>query len=174
MLELLKNRRSIRNFKKCGVEDDKVDKILKAALLSPSSRNINPWEFIVVKDEELLKNLSYCKEHGSQFLKNAPLAIVVLADELKSDVWVEDTSIASIIVQLTAQSLDLGSCWIQIRNRMHNSNVKSEAYIKELLSVPDNYRVESIIVIGYPDENRPPHDESKLQFQKIHNNKFNG
>ncbi|OEF99977.1 hypothetical protein BHF71_07180 [Vulcanibacillus modesticaldus] len=173
MLELLKKRRSIRKFKKDKVPNDLINQIIQAALLSPSSRKINPWEFIVVDDENYLEKLSHSKIHGSHFLKNAPLGIVVVADENKSDVWIEDTSISSIIIQLTAHSLGLGSCWIQIRNRMNSENQTAEDYIKNLLAIPDNYKVESIIAIGYPDENKPPHTEKELQFEKVHLNKFN-
>ena len=166
------NRRSIRKYKEDKVPKEIVNKLVKAALLSPSSRRINPWEFIIVEDKEILEKLSGAKKHGSTFLRKAPLGIVVIADENKSDVWVEDTSIASIILQLTAQSLDLGSCWIQIRNRMHNDTITSEEYIRDLLHIPTNYKVESIISIGYPDEERPPQDVEKLQYEKLQSNQY--
>lgn len=126
----------------------------------------------MVTDQDLLTKLAAAKEHGSAFLKGAQLGIVVIADSTKSDVWVEDASIASIILQLTAEELGLGSCWIQIRNRMKNTDTSSEEYIKKLLNIPDNYNVESIIAIGYPDEQRPPHQESELQWEKVHENNF--
>ena len=63
MYELLKARRSIRKFQDKQVEGDKLDTILKCALLSPSSRGRQPWEFIVVTDQKLLQKLSACKEH---------------------------------------------------------------------------------------------------------------
>ena len=172
MLELLKKRRSIRRYKADPVEPGKIEELVKALLLSPSSRNIRPWEFIVVTDNQLLEQLSRSKEHHAAFLKGAPLGIVVLADETKSDVWVEDSSIASIIVQLAAESMGLGSCWIQIRNRMHDSNQTAEDYIKNLLHIPANYKVESIIALGYPDETRPPHDENKLQYEKVFTDRY--
>lgn len=173
-LELLKQRRSIRKYEDRPVEQDKLDKILKAALLSPSSRGLKPWEFIVVTDKDLLKKLSKCKEHSAQFLENAPLGIVVIADPEKCDVWVEDASIASIIIQLTAQSLGLGSCWIQIRKRMATDNRKAEDYVKELLGIPEHYSVESIIAIGYPAEEKKPYSEDQLLYDKIHLNKYKG
>lgn len=173
-LELLKQRRSIRKYEDRPVEQDKLDKILKAALLSPSSRGLKPWEFIVVTDKDLLKKLSKCKEHSAQFLENAPLGIVVIADPEKCDVWVEDASIASIIIQITAQSLGLGSCWIQIRKRMAPDNRKAEDYVKELLGIPEHYSVESIIAIGYPAEEKKPYSEDQLLYDKIHLNKYKG
>jgi len=111
MIELLRKRRSIRKFLPEKVTPEHIDIIIEAALRAPSSRGINPWEFILVDDPEKLSKLATSKQHGSEFLENAPLAIVVCADSTKSDVWVEDCSIAAIIIQLTAWSLGLGSCW---------------------------------------------------------------
>ncbi len=141
-------------------------------LLSPSSRGINPWEFVFVTDQELLKQLSRSKTHSSDFLKDAPLGIVICADEAKTDAWIEDCSIASIIVQLAAESLGLSSCWIQIRNRMHKDEITSEKYIKNLLEIPLHFKVQSIIAIGYPDEKKKPHTKDELDFGKISLNKY--
>lgn len=172
MLELLKKRRSIRKFKETKIEKEKIDLLVKAALLSPSSRGIRPWEFVVVNDEELIVELAKAKEHGSLFLQKAPLAMVVLGDKIKSDVWIEDTSIASIIIQLTAESIGLGSCWIQIRERPHNTAVTSEKYVRDLLNIPDNLRVEAILAIGYTDEEKAPYDEKSLPYDKIFINQY--
>jgi nitroreductase len=163
---LIQNRRSIRKFKKQPVEEAKIEMLLEAALRAPSSRSINPWEFIVVSDSNLLKKLSESKPHGSAFLKNAPLGIVVLADSEKSDVWIEDTSIACIFIQLAAESLSLGSCWIQIRKRMHDKSKTAEAYVSDLLNIPKNFCIESIIAIGYPDEKKYPMKKTNFNMKK--------
>lgn len=172
ILDLLKSRRSIREFRSEEVEKEKIDTILKSALLSPSSRSRRPWEFIAVTDKELLQKLSQCREHSSQFLAGAPLGIVVIADPEACDVWIEDASIASIIIQLSAKSLGLGSCWIQVRERFHPDNTKAEDYIKGVLGIPEKYSVESIIAIGYPAEQKKPHDENELLYDKIHFNRL--
>ncbi|HOQ16526.1 MAG TPA: nitroreductase family protein [Defluviitaleaceae bacterium] len=171
--DLLKKRRSIRKYINKKIEKEKVDMIIKSALMSPSSRGRRPWEFVLVEDRDLLEKLSNCREHGSQFLKEAALAVVVLADPDKCDVWIEDASIASLIIQLTAHSLDLGSCWIQVRERYKNEFQKTEDYIKELLDIPPDYCVESIIAIGYPGEEKEAHDENNLSMDKVHYNKYN-
>ncbi len=172
MLDILKKRRSIRRFKDEKVEKEKIDSLIKVALLSPSSKSIRPWEFIVVTNKELLETLSNSKQHGSKFLKRAPLGIVVVGDPGKSDVWVEDASIASIDIQLAAETIGLGSCWIQIRNRMHSEDKSSDDYIKEVLEIPGDMSVESIIAIGYPDESKKPYTDQDLMIEKIHMNKF--
>ena len=172
MIEILRKRRSIRKFSDKKIEPEKIDILKEAVLRSPSSRNILPWEFIFVDDKDLLLQLSRSKAHGSAFLAGASLGIVVLGDEKKSDVWVEDCSIASIIVHLITESLELGSCWIQIRNRQHSDSQTAEEYIQKLLNVPGNYRVESIIGIGYPGEKKPGIPEEELKYNKIRENKF--
>ncbi len=172
IISLLRSRRSIRKFKTQPVEPDKIDLLIEALKRSPSSRNLNPWEFIMVDDPELLQDLSECKPHGAAFLAGAPLGIVIAADPDKCDVWIEDCSIASILVQMTAQDLGLGSCWIQIRLRSHLNGDASEAHIRRILGFPEDLHVLSIIAIGYPDENPAPHDTAALPEGKIHHNRF--
>ncbi len=171
---LLISRRSIRRFKCREVEKDKIDIILKSAVLSPSSRSRMPWEFVAVTDKDLLLKLSKCREHSSSFLSGAPLGIAVIADPSRSDVWIEDASIAAIIIQLSAHALGLGSCWIQIRERKSVSDAAASDYVKEILNIPDGFEVECIIAAGYPDETKPEHKENKLPFEKLHFNKYGG
>lgn len=170
MLDLLLKRRSIRKFNPREVEQEKIDYILKSALLSPSSRNCRPWEFVAVTDKERLAELSASREHGAHFLKEAPLAVVVIADTGKSGVWVEDCSIASIIMQLAAVTSGLGSCWIQIRERLTAEHTSSGEYVKKILSIPMRYNVECIIAIGYPDEKKGQNSVDRLDYEKIHHN----
>jgi nitroreductase len=172
LYDLLKTRRSIRVFQEREVDRDKIDTILKSALLSPSSRARRPWEFIAVTDREVLKKLSQCRENSSQFLSGAPLGIVVIADPKACDVWIEDVSIASVIIQLSAQSLGLGSCWIQVRERFHRDDTKAEDFIKDALGIPAGYCVECIIAIGYAAENKACYDEKGLLYDKIHINRY--
>ena len=100
--ELIKNRRSMRKFTDEELTQNQVVALMKAALISPSSKRSNSWQFVVVDDKEVLKELSHCKEQASSFIADAALAIVVMADPLASDVWIEDASIASIMIQLQA------------------------------------------------------------------------
>jgi nitroreductase len=171
-MDLITNRRSIRRFKTDKLETGKIEILKEAALRAPSSRGSNPWEFIFVTDRNLLEKLSGAKPHGSTFLRDAQVGIVVCADPEKSDVWVEDASIATIFIQLAATSLELGSCWIQIRDRMHDETRTAEAYIADLLDIPSNLKVESMIAIGYPAESKSPHPKESLQNEKIHLNQY--
>ncbi|MCU0822953.1 MAG: nitroreductase family protein [Spirochaetes bacterium] len=173
MIDLLRERRSIRKYAKQAIEPEKIEILKEAVLRSPSSRNINPWEFIFIDDKDLLKVLSHVKHDGSSsFLAGAALGIVVCGNSDKSDTWIEDCSIASIILQLTAQSLGLGSCWIQIRNRVFEDGRTSESLIQELLGIPDHVQVESIIAIGYPAEKRDGLQKEELNYKKIKIGKY--
>ncbi|BAI80762.1 nitroreductase [Deferribacter desulfuricans SSM1] len=172
MIEILRKRRSVRQFLDKEIEKEKIDILKEAVLRSPSSRGINPWEFIFVTDKELLEKLSKAKKHGSAFLKNAKLGVLVIADTRKSDVCIEDCSIAAITLQYVAESLGLGSCWAQIRLREHNDNISAEEYVRNLFVLPDYYLIECIIGIGYPKNKPQGHDYSTLQFEKIHTNGF--
>lgn len=172
MIELLRNRRSIRVYEDRRIEPEKMEILKEALLRSPSSRGINPWEFVLVEDKGLLKALSKAKEHGAEFLEDAALGIVVCGNEKKSDVWVEDCSIASIIAQMAALSIGLGSCWIQIRNRNHDKNTTSERYIQNLLAIPEHVKVESIISVGYPAEKKAGVPKEKLPVNKIRINTY--
>ncbi|THB72617.1 MAG: hypothetical protein D6B28_05225 [Gammaproteobacteria bacterium] len=167
MITLLRSRRSIRKFTGQKISKDIQDLLIEAMLRSQSSRNIRPWEFIIVDDKKKLEHLSKAKQHGSGLIKGAALAVVVIADTNKSDVWVEDASIASIQLQLMADSLGLGSCWVQIRNRMATDELSSDQFVKQALEVPDNYSVESVISIGYPAESPKPHSKENLQYDKV-------
>ena len=144
-----------------------MDVLKEAVLRSPSSKNINPWEFIFVDHPELIAQLKNCKPHGTAPLGTAPLAVVVCADETLNDAWIEDCSIASILLQMTAQSLDLGSCWVQIRNRMYSDSVSAEKYVQDLLNIPEHFRVLSVVTIGYPEKLREGKAFEELQFEKI-------
>jgi nitroreductase len=170
MIELLRIRRSIRKFTADKIAAETIELLVEALLRAPSSRGINPWEFVLVDDQKLLARLSESKEHGSEFLKNAPLGIVVCADSTKSDMWIEDCSIASIIVQMTALSLGLGSCWIQIRKRAHDSSSSAEEYIQGVLGLPEHIKVQSIIAVGHPGETKSPIPPGKLQHAKVRRN----
>jgi nitroreductase len=170
--DLIIHRRSIRRYLPQAIEPEKIKLITNAALMSPSSKRNNGWEFIVVDNKEMLLKMADCRPQGSQLLVNAPLAIVVIGNPSKSDVWYIDCAIASTFIQLQAQDLGLGSCWIQVLDRQKNQTTSAEQDLKQLLLVPDDLRILSIISLGYKNEEKAPFDETKLQHEKIHYNTF--
>ncbi len=171
-IELERKRRSIRKYQDKPVDLETVELLVEAALRSPSSRGLYPWEFVVVRDRTLIQKLSKAKSNGSAFLSGAPLVIVVCADTEKSDVWIEDTSIASTMILLAAESAGLGACWVQIRNRAHDQKVTADAYIHEALNLPDRLAVLSLVSLGYPAESPAAHSMSELLYGQVHDTRY--
>lgn len=171
-LQLLQNRRSIRQFQDKPVEKEKIDQLVECMLRSPSSRGRNPWEFVVIDDKRTLEALSQAKPHGASFVKNAPLAIAVCAHPEVCDVWVEDCSIASILIHLAAADLGLGSCWVQLRLREHADGESASKHAAHIMGLAEDLEVEAIIAIGYPGEQKAGHSKDQLPWDKVHYNRY--
>lgn len=172
LLEVMQKRRSVRTYTGEAVAEEDVTCILQAGLLSASGKAIRPWEFIVVRNKETLKSMSQCRVAGSKMLEAADCAIVVLGDEEKSDVWVEDCSVAMANMHLMADSLGVGSCWIQGRLREAPGGRTTEAYLRELLEFPENYRLEAILSLGMPQNHPGAYELGDLLGEKVHRERF--
>lgn len=172
LLEVMQKRRSVRTYTGEVVSEEDVTCILQAGLLSASGKAIRPWEFIVVRNKETLKSMSRCRVAGSQMLEAADCAVVVLGDEEKSDVWVEDCSVAMANMHLMADSLGVGSCWIQGRLREAPGGRTTEAYLRELLEFPENYRLEAILSLGMPQNHPGAYELGDLLEGKVHRERF--
>jgi nitroreductase len=172
MIDLLRSRRSIRKFTEQPVEPEKIEILREAMLRAPTSKNSQAGEFIFVDDPVLLQKLARCKSQGAGPLQTAKLAVVVAVKENKTVAWIEDCSIAAFTAHLTAHSLGLGSCWIQIRDREHSETKNSETFVQETLSIPYEYRILSIVAIGYPQRAHEGRPYEELCFSKIHQNGF--
>ncbi len=171
--ELAQLRRSTRRFAPGELKQEDVVALLGTALQAPSSKNSRCWHFVAVDDKDLLQRLSCCKEHGASFLSDAALAVVVLADPLASDVWVEDASAAAMMLLLQAEDLGLGACWIQVRERFAPSGEPAGEYVREVLSIPLQLQVECIVAVGRkPDTRRRP--EREMLWERVHINGYGG
>lgn len=168
--QLIKLRRSMRQYTDEELTQEQVVALMRAALMAPSSKRSNPWQFIVVDNKELLRRLSLCKAQASQFIADAALAVVVAADPLASDVWIEDSAIAAAYIQLQAEDLGLGSCWVQVRERITASGQPSNDYVHEVLDLPLPLQVLCIIAVGHKGMQRKPFNEDNLQWEKVHLN----
>ena len=146
--------------------------ILKAGLAAPSGRGRRPWEFIVVRDKDTLACMSESRKCGAGMLTGADCAIVVVADEEKTDVWTEDCSIAMAYMHLMADSLGVGSCWIQGRLRTAPDEVTTEEKLRKLLGFPESYRLEAILSLGVSKEHPEARTVEDLPDGKIHPEKF--
>ncbi len=170
--DLLINRRSIRKYTDEALSPEAVKLILEAGLLAPSSKRCTPWHFVAVEDKEMLARLAECKTAGAKPVAGAALAVVVTADITVTDTWVEDASIAAILMQLQAADLGLGSCWIQVRNRFDAGDEPAEDIVREALGIPEQMGVLCIVTFGHKDEERKPFDEEKMLWEKVHIGKW--
>lgn len=170
--ELVQLRRSHRAFTDEEINADDVKLILRAALMSPTSKGRRGWQFVVVDDKTAIEKLADAKDNGSQFLKKAPLAIVVLGDPAENDCWVEDGSIAAASMQYQAEELGLGSCWAQMRERGLSDGTSADEVIRGVLSIPEEMSVLCILGIGHKAAERRPQDEEKLKWENVHINQY--
>ena len=166
--ELIRKRRSHRKFTVQPVERQKVEAILKAGLLAPSGKSVYPCEFVVADEPDVLIKLSQAKAHGASLVANAPLAIVVVADTSKSDVWIEDASIATTLIMLEAENQGLGACWVQMRQRGTENGVPATENLCKLLNLKPEHEVLAGVAIGYKAEEKTARTDSDLKFEKVH------
>ena len=170
--DLVQQRRSHRKFTTEEIDAESVKIILRAALMSPTSKGQRAWQFVVVDNPTDIEKLADAKDLGSQFLKGAPLAIVILGDPLQNDCWIEDGSIAAIAMQYQAADLGLGSCWAQMRGRGLSDGTTADTVIQGVLDIPENFHVLCILGIGHPADERKPQNEDKLKWENVHIDKF--
>jgi len=145
VFEAIKMRRSVRRYEKEKVPREKVEKILEAAKWAPSASNSQPWNFIILEDEGTRKEIAEATTYG-KFLADAPCGIAVAIDPSMSNHPIEDGAIATQNMLLAAHALGLGACWIGSYGSTY------EVRVKEILKIPREKRLLSIVSLGYPDE----------------------
>ena len=166
-IDLLLKRRSVRRYSDENVSKKDLDLILKAGLLAPTGRNKKECTFLVIENKETIKKLSELKDSGSQFLAGADKAIVVVGNTVISDTWIEDSSIALGYMHLMAASLDVGSCWVQIRNRTVGGE-KSENLARQILGLDDFYGIVGILGLGMPEGEVRPYAMDEIDKSRVH------
>ncbi|MEE0939842.1 nitroreductase family protein [Methanobrevibacter sp.] len=167
LIDLMFKRRSTRKFRDEDISKDDLDLILHSALLAPTSMNRKPCNFMVVERKETLKELSECKDMGAGLIAGANKVIVVIADSMVADTWIEDSSIALTYMHLMATELDIGSCWVQTHLRSKDGK-DSEEVVRDILKIDSHYRIVGMLALGYSDDIPQAHDESDLDKSKIH------
>jgi len=150
-LKVLKERRSIRKFQKNPVPKEIIEDIIDCGRLAATAINIQPWEFIVVRDEKRRKEIADITDYG-KFIKEAPVCIVVFCKDTKY--YLEDGSAATENILLAAKAYGLGSCWVAGDKKIYAEK------IRKFLEVPEGYKLISLIAIGYPAENPSPKKRS--------------
>lgn len=156
-------RRSIRKYKDKPVSDEQITSILRAAMASPSAGNMQPWEFLVIKDREILDKVPELHPYAKMILET-PIAIVVCCDtskKVREGFWIQDCSAASQNILLAAHALGLGAVWCGI----YPNEERTKAF-QELLEMPSDVYPINIIPIGYPAEEKEPSD--RFNEERIH------
>lgn len=157
------NRKSIRKYKDRKVNDEILEELLKAGMQAPSAGNEQPWEFIVLRNKDIMAKITEFHPY-SKMLLNTDVAIVICGDESKEvfkGFWVQDCSAATENILLAAEEKGLGAVWLgvyPIEDRVEG--------IKKLLNLPDSVIPLSIIPVGYPDEQREAAD--RFNTARIH------
>lgn len=172
LLELMRTRRSVRSYKAEAVAEKDITKIVQAGMLSASGKAIRPWEFIVVSDKEILRNMAGCRAGSVKMLKEASHAIVVVGNSDASDVWVEDCSAVMNNMHLMAHALGLGSCWVQGRLRKADDGRDTDEFVRDILGYPENYKLLAILTVGVPNEEKEGYELDKLPMEKVHYGKI--
>ena len=155
-LEVIEKRRSVRKYSDRPVEKEVLDAVVKVAQTAPSSRNSKSSAFMIIEDKDTLEALSQMRDSGSGLLAGAQSAIVVMGDETKTDLWVDNCAISATFVQLAVTAMDLVSCWVHVNGRprlkAEPEGATAEDYVTELLGIKDGLRPYCVVAIGYPEQ----------------------
>jgi nitroreductase len=140
LLDLIKERRSIRCFSEKSIPDEEINLILQAGRWTPSASNRQAWKFIVVKKEALKEKLAKTAIYG-KFVREAPLLIAIVGYVHENPNWyIQDTSLASMNMMLMAWSLNIGTCWIGSMDRDK---------AKKMLGIDEDDYLLTILPFGY-------------------------
>lgn len=172
MIDAIRKRRIIRAYLKRAVEPEKLSQVLLAAFFAPSSWGLRPWEFVVIKDEKAKMALSQSTVHA-RFVKDAPIIVVICYDMKKGKRFKEDSSIAAAHIMLEAENQGLGTCFVQVADAGDPPGI-AEPHVKEVLDIPDRYRVQCMVTLGYPKRALTEHKDSEYAEGKVHFDSFRG
>ena len=163
MLDMIKKRRSIRKYTDQPVTDEQIRLLLEAAMAAPSGSNIQSWEFLVVRDPNLKRQLAQTHT-WSHMAADAAAVFVVCGNERASHHWIADAGAATQNLLLAVTALDLGAVWVGIY-----PGADREAYVRQALAIPDEIRVLCLIPVGHPAESKSPrtqYKESKVHYER--------
>ncbi len=169
LLEAIRTRRSVRVYdKEKALSSEQVSILMEATLRAPSSRNGHTTQFVVVEDKARLNALSHLRESGGTFLRDVPLAVVILGSPMECKYWLEDATLSASFLQLQAEAMGLGSCWVMAKECFTANGQDSAEYVRKVLDIPYQLEVLCIIAIGYPLEKPKERPIEALKWEKIH------
>lgn len=174
--DLLKEIRSVRKFNDEPIPKEVLEDIIDCARLSPSARNLQPWEFIIITDKDKLEQLAGFHKSAS-FIKNAAASILVFSDTEKGSYFLEDGCAATQIIIVAAKLHGLDSCWVAGAKGLYEGDdmtlceglpchpvpqhIQEAEEVSKILNVPSNFALISIVALGYSDE-KPEVDKRSL------------
>lgn len=158
--QLLAKRRSIRKFRAEAVPEEVLETLLAQTLGAPSSRNSRSTRLLVVERPDLIVRMAGMRDYGSAFMQDAPLAVVVLGDTAKSDLWQVNAAISATVLQLACVDAGLASCWVHVDGRPCRKDapegVQAADYLRGFLPIPEGCNPLCAIAIGYSDHTPAP------------------
>lgn len=166
--EIFENRRSVRRFDDTPVDEETLRQILKIGLTSPTGNNLKTVDFILIRDKKTIVELSQIRKIGTKLLKTAGAAILVIADSSKSNLWIEDASVAMAYMHLASDAMGLGSCWVQMRTREDVNGNDLEKVLQEKFNIPENMKPLAILAIGNIESHPKKITERSVDWRKVH------
>ncbi len=160
-LEVMRTRRSVRSYLDKGVSKQAIETMVDCGRLAASARNVQPWEFVVVTDPDKRRTIALATDHGKH-IEDAPVCILVFCED--STYYLEDGCAATQNILLAASALGLGACWIAGDKKAYT------APIRELVEIPANYKLVSLISVGYPET--IPNPQKRTLKEVIHWERF--
>jgi nitroreductase len=164
-LEAIQTRRSVRRYVIRQIDDEIVEQLLSAAMSAPSAANEQPWEFIVIKDREMLDGIPAFSPYA-RMTTHAPLGILVCADTRNVIVpgfWVQDCSAATQNLLIAAHALGLGAVWTGV----YPMDDRMAGFTKHC-QLPEGVVPLAFVVVGYPAETPPP--QNRFDHDRVHSN----
>ena len=158
--QVIARRRSTRKFLSTPVEREKLQRIIDASLVAPTSLNTRSTRLFIVQQEATLEAMSHMRDYGSAFMKDATAAIVVASDKTTTDLWVDNCAIAATTIQLAVVDEGLASCWVHVNDRPclkdEPEGAKADDFLRELLGIPEHYGILCVVALGYSDYEPKP------------------
>ena len=167
VIEAIMTRRSIRRFTSESVSEEFLTQILHAAMAAPSSKNEQPWVFVILDDRALLNTIPTFHPYA-KMMTQAPVAILVCADSrrfLSPEVWIQDCAAATQNMLLAAHGLNLGAVWLGVYPR--TERMKG---LRKLLHLPEFLIPFSLVALGHPAERKAP--SNRFDLTRIYRNKI--
>jgi nitroreductase len=167
ILEVIKSRRSVREYQNKEIKDEMIENILEAGRWAPSGLNNQPWSFIVITNKKIAHSMAECTRYGS-IIRSAPLLIAVFLDSNAMYDHTKDTQACGAAIQnmlLAAHGMGLGAVWLgEILNQKDD--------VRHILNAPDSLELMAVIAVGYPSSDISLKKERRELSEIVHREKF--